>query len=148
MKELQEGVSSLAERQKHIRFADQAENSWDAVNKYLGYSFANNEEDDRKLELSDRSAGVKKHRKAAANAQKPMRFPGYRADYGYSSRRYEEFGPQRSYQEVEFQGYGQQFLPKRMMPYRKQRGPCYQCGQLGHIKATCPNAILQSKSIL
>ena len=104
MKELQEGASSLVVRQKHVHFADHAENGWDAANKYLGYNFTNNEEDNRKLESSDRSAGVKKCRKAAANAQKPRKFPGYRADYGYLPRRYEEFGPQRSYQEVRVPG--------------------------------------------
>jgi len=71
MKELQEGASSLVERQKHTHFADQAENGWDSVNEYLIYSFADNEEDDRKLELSDRSVGVKKHRKAAADVGGP-----------------------------------------------------------------------------
>ena len=76
MKELQEGASSLAVRQKHIHFADQAENGWDAASEYLGYSFTNNEEDSRKLESSDRSAGVKKRRKAVANAQKPTRLQG------------------------------------------------------------------------
>ena len=36
MKELKEGSSSLAERQKHIRFADQAESGWDVVTEYIG----------------------------------------------------------------------------------------------------------------
>ena len=145
IKELQEGPSSLVERQKHIHFADQEENGWDTVTEYIGYSFSDDDEDDRNMDSSDRSAGVKKRRKAAANTQKPKRFPGGHRDYGYPQRRYEEYGPpQRSYQEYqEFQGYGPpnnyQVPPSRMMPYRKQRGPCYQCGQLGHIRANCPN---------
>ena len=83
IKELQEGASSLAERQKHIRLADQAENGWDAVAEYIGYSFADDEKDNRKMDSSDRSAGVKKWRKAAANTQEPKRFPGGHRDYGY-----------------------------------------------------------------
>jgi len=38
IKELQEGISSLEERQKHIRFVNQAENGWDVVAEYVGYS--------------------------------------------------------------------------------------------------------------
>ena len=113
--------------------------------EYIGYSFADDEDDDRKMDSSDRSAGVKKWRKAAANTQKAKRFPEGHRDYGYPQRRYEEYGPpQRSYQEYpEFQGFGPpnnyQVPTSRMKPYRKQRGPCYQCGQLGQIRANCPN---------
>ena len=129
MKELKEGSSSLAERQKHIRFADQAENGWDAVVEYIGYSFADDEEDDRKLHLSDRAAGVKKRQKAAANAPKPKKFLGGRV---WSTTQ----------KPPEFQGYGppNQHVATRMMPYMKQRGPCYQCGQLKHIKANSPKS--------
>ena len=89
VKELQEGASSLAERQKLIRFADRAENGWDAVAEYVGNSFADDEDDNKKMDTSDRSAGVKKRRKAvAANARKPKRFPDHR-EYG---------PPQMSYQ--------------------------------------------------
>ena len=144
MKELKEGLSSLTERQKRIRFADQVENGWDAVAKYIGYSFADDEEDDRKLDSSDRAAGVKKWWKVAANAPKPKRFPVHR-EYGYPQRGCyeEEYGPpHRSHNGYpEFQGYGppNQHVATRLMPYRRQRGPCYQCGQLGYIRANCPN---------
>ena len=74
MKELKEGSSSLAER-KHIRFVDQAENGWDAVIEYISYSFANDEDDDKRLDVSDRAAGVKKHQKASTNIPKQRRFP-------------------------------------------------------------------------
>jgi len=143
IKELQEGASSLSERQKHICFADQAENGWAAVAEYVGYSFADDDEDDRRMDSSDRAAGVKKRRKAALSGQRPKRPPAQR-DYGYS-RRYDDYSPpQRSYPEYPVsQGYGTpynyQVPPPRMMPYRKQRGPCYQCGQPGHIRANCPN---------
>ena len=137
IRELNEGASSLAERQKHIRFADQAENSWDAVAEYIGYSFADDEEDDRKLDSSDRSAGEKKRRKAATGPLKAKRFPGHKE---YPQRRHEEYGPpQRYHQEYpEFQGYSQ---PNnfRMMPYHRQQRLCYQCGLPGHIRANCPN---------
>ena len=53
IKELQEGGSSLAERQKHIRFVNQAENGWDAVAEYVGYSFADDDEENRKMDSSD-----------------------------------------------------------------------------------------------
>ena len=60
IKELQEGASSLVERQKHIHFVYQAESGWDTVAEYTGYSFTDDKEDDRKLDSSNRSAAVKK----------------------------------------------------------------------------------------
>jgi len=97
IKELQEGASSLTERQKHICFADQAENGWNVVAEYIGYSFADNEEDNWKFNLLDRPTGVKRRRK---DQPKRRRFPGNR-DYGYLSRGqrwYEELGStQRGY---------------------------------------------------
>jgi len=39
------------------------------VAEYVGYSFADDDEDDRRMDLSDRAARVKKWRKAALNGQ-------------------------------------------------------------------------------
>ena len=113
------------------------------MNEYIGYSFADDEDDDKKLDASDRAVGVKKRWKASAKMPKQRRFP-VQKEYAYPQRRYydDEYGPpQRSYQGYEFQGYGPptNYQSLRMMPYKRQRGPCYQCGQPGHIRANCPN---------
>jgi len=144
LKELEEGSSTLAERQKHIRLADQSENGWDAVAEYIGHSFADDEADDSRMEKSDRSAGIKKRRKAAAarKSKRPYGQPqfGYRQDYyegmGYRWDYYDDTGYQGP------QGYGRQdrfYRPaqERQPPYRRPRGPCYQCGKMGHIRAEC-----------
>jgi len=143
IKELEEGASTLAERQKHIRLADQSENGWAAVAEYIGHSFADDEADDKKMENSDKSAGIKKRRRAAAAARKAKKpygqpQPGYHKDYydmGYRREYYDDRGyqgPQGYYRQDQF------YRPKpERPPYRKPRGPCYQCGKMGHIRAEC-----------
>ena len=90
MKELKEGSSSLAKR-KHIRFMDQAENGWDAVIEYISYSFANDEDDDKKLDFQTElmeSRSTRRHSKA-----EKIPCTSYDEEYG---------PPQRSYQGYEF----------------------------------------------
>ena len=58
--ELQEGMGSLVERQKHIRIADQVKNSWKAVDAYIragiGDNEEDNEEDNKRIKLADNEA--------------------------------------------------------------------------------------------
>jgi len=51
--ELKEGMGSLTERQKHIRIADQAKNSWRAVEAYRRAGIGDNKEDNKRIKLAD-----------------------------------------------------------------------------------------------
>ena len=70
-KELEEGMNALAERQKHIRIADQSEHSWETVVAYIGNDVATNEDDARRIEKAEKTAEQrvsKRKRNAAATA--------------------------------------------------------------------------------
>ena len=66
-KELEEGVKVLAERQKHIRIADQSEHSWETVAAYIGSDVAFNEEDVRRIEKAEKTT---EQRVSKRNCQK------------------------------------------------------------------------------
>ena len=75
LEELKEGMGSLAERQKHIRIADQAKNSWKAVDAYKRAGLGDNEEDNKRIKLADEEAeeDLAQERKAErAGRQKSM----------------------------------------------------------------------------
>jgi len=54
--ELREGMTGLAERQKHIHIADQSKVSWRAVAAYKKLGIGDNEEDNRKIKLASKEA--------------------------------------------------------------------------------------------
>ena len=66
--ELKEGVDAIAERQKHIRIADQSEYHWRTVEAYKSGGIADSEEDAKKLKQAEKSAeqeALKERQKAA-----------------------------------------------------------------------------------
>ena len=68
-KELEEGACAMAERQKHIRIADQSEHSGETMAAYIGNDIAANEDDARRIEKAEKTAEQrvsKRKRKAAA----------------------------------------------------------------------------------
>lgn len=78
--ELQEGMGSLAERQKHIRIADQSKNSWKAVDAYKRAGIGDSEEDNKRIKLADEEADEEtaQERKAEkAGKQKSMPTPQF-----------------------------------------------------------------------
>ena len=72
LEELKEGASAIAERQKHIRIADQSKYYWQTVEAYKsGVGIADNEEDAKKLKQAEKSAeqgALKEKQRAAAAA--------------------------------------------------------------------------------
>ena len=129
--ELEEGASALADRQKMIRLADSSENDWGAVAEYKGYKFADNEEDNKKMGNSDRSAGVKKRRMASAQRGSKKRLRQTPQAWG---KGYPQMLPPAP----------TAFPPPHFTPQaapmrqRGMAGPCFQCGEMGHLRASCP----------
>ena len=128
-KELEEGASALAERQKHIRIADQSEHSWETVAAYIGNDVATNEDDARRIEKAEKTAEQrvsKRKRKVAATtafqrAKRPVASTGAPA----------QGPPQPPPFLLPRPAYGQ---PSSARPV----GPCWTCGEVGHLKTSCP----------
>ena len=117
-------------RQKRIKFTDRSEYGWATVDEYEQDKLAADEEDAKRLEKAEKSAGSKgtKWKKVSSTS---------RSDRGRRQlsrpvepvRRFPVPGPVNS---------GQPTLPQAQ-PYRPRLlGPCWNCLEMGHIKATCP----------
>jgi len=127
--ELMEGAAALTDRQKMICLADSSENGWGAVKEYKGlYEFADNEEDNTKMVNSDRSAGVRKRRIAAnqRGLKRPRRFnPAWAGQYQQPIPPAPTVVPTAP-------------LMQHQARPRGIPGPCFQCGEMGHLRASCP----------
>jgi len=103
------------------------------VREYKGlYEFADNEEDNTKMVNCDHSAGVKR-RRFAANQQ------GGKRPYRYDQMIpvWDGHYPQPTSPAPAFT------LTPLMQQYLQTRpcgtpGPCFQCGEMGHLRASCP----------
>ena len=76
--ELHEGILALAERQKHIRIADQAKNSWRAVALYKAGGLGDSKEDNDKIKQADKEAeldGPQSRREPTGQTKKDTSFP-------------------------------------------------------------------------
>ena len=121
---LNEGTKALAVRQKHIRIADRSDLGWAVVEVYTDDEFASNSDDERKLFKASREAQQMVKRKrvesAAVAAAKRKAIPSG------------ELQPQAGTSHSFSQG----FWPTTARP--RMVGPCYRCGELGHLVASCP----------
>ena len=128
-KELEEGASALAERQKHIRIADQSEHSWETVAAYIGNNVAANKDDARRIEKAEKTAeqrvSKRKQKAAATIASQWVKRPLP------SSRPQPQGPPQLAPFLLPRPSYGH---PSSARPV----GPCWACGEVGHLKTSCP----------
>ena len=125
IKELEEGAASIAQRQKFIRIADQSEHHWQTVAAYKSSDLAADEEDAKRLEKAERTAeqqAAKKRRKAVVGRVTTKQSPDSRQASMQLPQKPLFPRPQltRSH-----------FTPR--MP-----GPCFNCFEMGHLKANCP----------
>ena len=130
-KELEEGMNALAERQKYIRIADQSEHSWETVAAYIGNDVATNEDDARRIEKAEKTAEQrvsKQKRNAAATvashrAKRQLPVADGTQTHGPSQPAHYLL-PRPLYQPQ----------PASTRPV----GPCFYCGEVGHLKLTGP----------
>ena len=137
LEELKEGASAIAERQKHIRIADQSEYHWRTVEAYKSGGIADNEKDAKKLKQAEKSAeqeALKEKQKAAtaaalAKARRPPPPPPMPPLWPTAIPPRYQLGPAPIG--------GPPPIPSRPV------GPCFNCGQLGHLKLHCPKLARQ-----
>ena len=132
---LKEGRALIAERQKLIKIADRSELGWAVVNEYTADELAANSDDEKRIEKAEKAAKRKVARKRKAA-------PGDKAKT-----------PKRSMPPVQMQPHppSTQFqLPgMRRAPTlpAKQPGPCFACGEMGHLRSYCPKTPSSSNKV-
>jgi len=122
LEELKEGTDVIAERQKHIRIADQSPNHWRTVEAYKKALLTGSEEEDAAEKLAEQDALQEKQRASiTAKPKMPLAvtpFPPVPPQWPVPPPN----GPP----------------PPPLMSTRPMIGPCFQCGMMGHLKRHCP----------
>ena len=131
-KSLEKGLALLAERQKLIKLADRSEHGWGVVAEYTANELAVDSNDEEQIfeaeKAAERKAAKKKKTAAPPN-------PRARVQPSLSTSVVPTGGP----------------LPRRPVPIVpvpqsyahavhpvRPPGPCFACGELGHIRSSCP----------
>ena len=137
---LTEGRALIANRQKLILIADHSDHGWDVVKNYEVDELAEGSEDERKLHKAEKAAEKEAEKRATARkknargGKRPLPFRDYRS--GGFGAPFTSWTDQRS-----------SYPPFPPAPYGGGRnvksvgppvGPCHYCGELGHLRYSCP----------
>ena len=147
---LQKGTALLADRQKLIKIADRSANGWGVVAEYTADELADDSDDEKRLEraekAADRKAGLKKRKRlpSSAKASAPSYVRRYvtapPASYGnlavpYSATHSQPSGGPSGRRSGSVAGPSLQ----------RAVGPCFACGEMGHLRMYCPRTQSQEK---
>ena len=142
---LEEGKRLLSGRQKLIKIADRSANGWSVVAEYTADELAADSDDEKRLEKAERAA-----EKKAGLKTKRRRLQ----QQGGGSWKFARSGPP-------YAAWSQPYLPqqprpvlpappsggpvRRMPPAQRPLGPCFACGELGHLRVSCPKTAMERK---
>ena len=139
-KALERGREIIGERQKLIKIADRSELGWGVVAEYMADELADDSDDEKRIEKAERAAERKavKRKKAKASTFVPKRaksgssLPPGQAVVGTTASSSQPYVavPRRP-----------QVPATASMP--RPLGPCFACGEMGHLRQRCPYASQQ-----
>lgn len=127
---VKEGMDLLNNRQKLIRLADRSDFGWEVVNVYQSDELAEDSDDEKRISKAEKVAEQKilKRKKSAGKSSKS---------------RFQFTKPKEDWKAPKFGG---GYTPQPWNPRstggtsssRSPRiGPCFTCGEFGHLKETC-----------
>ena len=149
---VEEGKHLLAERQKLIKIADRSANGWGVVAEYTADELAVDSDDEKRLEkaekAAERKAGLKWRRKQqpAQRGAAQTRTQRYTAYGGYTVPQL--YPPSFPQLQQTASGAGQSVRRAGGSAGTMQRvsvGPCFACGEMGHLRMYCPKIQTQEK---
>ena len=136
-KSLDEGMALIAHRQKLIKLADRSEHGWKVVKEYESDVLAENEDDEKRIAKAEKAA----EKRAAVTAAKKKKVSPKSQTANFSTR--------PAYQQQQFQA-GKHWWPRGGRPPAvfsspkapvlnpRPIGPCFRCGEMGHLQNSCP----------
>ena len=150
---IKQGTVLVQERQKCIRMADRSEYGWDVVQEYQSDELAANSEDEKRISKAEKAAEQRSQRKKKSAAAKGGARGLSQARSDWWRNRAVPFMP---LQGGVAQAPGQwQFGGSRpfgaptagpMMKSGRVQGPCFACGEFGHLRSSCPRMAPPSAS--
>ena len=132
---LKKGRQFLAERQKLIKVADRSEHGWGVVQDYTADELAEDSGDEKRLEKAERAAELKaaKRRKKKASSVQSSRSRSLSVRMPEAAAR--EPAPPYHVPSSSTRRFASMTAPT---PVRRVVGPCYACGEMGHMRMSCP----------
>ena len=130
------GRKAIAERQKLIRIADRSEYGWAVVEEYTADELADDSDDEKRLEKAEKAAERKiaKRRKRADPA-------GAASGRPFKRRMAMQTVPPATTVRPPSPMTPQLVRPAAVTPTTPRAiGPCFACGQMGHLRSYCPKA--------
>ena len=133
---LKRGKKIVAERQKLLKIADRSEFGWAVVAEYTADELAEDSDDEKRINKAEKAAEKKAARKKKGPASR-FRSAVYKRPYQPYQQPTPTTSPVAPSTPLSVR------RPPPMIPTgtpRQLQGPCFACGQLGHIRAYCPKA--------
>ena len=144
---IEEGMVLLEDRQKMIRLADRSDFGWDVVSEYQSDELATNSDDEKRISKAEKAAEKKllKKKKVAAvgKGSKVNRTSDWRPYSKYpmlTARSNWSWNPRVPVGAPPAAGPGQSVRNTRLP------GPCFGCGEFGHLRSSCSKVGLASTS--
>ena len=132
------GRKAIAERQKLIKIADRSELGWAVVAEYTADELADDSDDEKRLEKAEKAAERKaaKRKKRMDPSSRPLRRRAPSQAQAATTAAAQPLPPMVP----------QSRRPAATSAIARAIGPCFACGQMGHLRSYCPKAPGSSKS--
>ena len=141
-KKIDEVISDIQKRNKLIRLADRSAGGWMTVQEYMPDELASDSDDSRKMRQAERKlAFSKKPSSTFLSATQFQQFNSGNATPSYAGNQFRN-APLSSQR----QGWNP-LQPNSFGRFQNPNNHCYNCGELGHWKHSCPqkNIIQQTR---
>ena len=138
---LKKGRQFISDRQKLVKIADRAEHGWGVVQEYTADELAEDSGDEKRLEKAERAAELKaaKRRKKKASSAQSSR--SHSLSVPVAAAR--ELAPPYHIPSPGTRRFTSMTAPT---PVRRAVGPCYACGEMGHMRISCPRVAAPDRS--
>ena len=145
-KKIDEVISDIQKRNKLIRLADRSAGGWMTVQEYMPDELASDSDDTRKMRQAENRATKK--RKLAFSKKPSSTFSSATQFHQFNSGNATPSYAGNQFRNAPLSSQRQGWNPLQPNNFGRFQNPishCYNCGELGHWKHSCPKRILSSK---